>query len=288
MSNDREQFYKCLKIGNYDIMKLAKSGTYDWSASTYNIKKGSVRCPNDCKYCYIKTIDMRFKRNVDFVIDIENLVCDSEPKKVTKQWRKVTDANSKYIMMPSSHDIFDNNVNDICVVSHKMIDAGHDVLLVSKPRLSCIDYIIDYFKRTPDEQFAQRHIDFKLTIGSYDNSDIRFWEGNAPSFEERIECVKRLHENGYTVGISAEPLLTTNPVRLFEILEPYIDSIWFGEMNYSSSLIKVITAEDKLYIDKLKIISSQFPTYIKQLMNNRKVYWKTGVFRYCKTNSVKL
>ena len=286
IADERTQFYECLRTCVY-TMTMAKSGTFDWSSSTYNLKKGTVACPNDCKYCYIKTIDRRFKRNADFVIDIENLVCDTEPKKVTKNWRKVTDANSKYIMMPSSHDIFDNNVHDICVVTEKMIDAGHDVLLVSKPRLSCIRYIINYFD-TPKSEFAKRHIDFKLTIGSHDNTDIRFWEGNAPLFEERFECVKLLHSHGYTVGISSEPLLTTDPVRLFHILEPYINSIWFGEMNYSSSLFKVTTPEDELYLGKLKTIRSQFPSYIKQLMCNDKVYWKTGVFRYCHDHQIKI
>jgi len=162
---ERAQFYECVRKNNYTDLKLGKNGTYDWSQETYNIKKGSKPCPNDCKYCYIKAMNIRMKKEVDELEDVDgiddiedghNLKCESVPQKVNKNWRTANEMTKKYIMMPSSHDIFDNNVKDICVVTNKMVNAGHDGLIVTKARMSCIRFMIDYFRNVvKNEEFGK-------------------------------------------------------------------------------------------------------------------------------------
>lgn len=287
---ERESFYECVRKDDFSQLPIEKKGHYDWTKETYNIKKGNKPCPNDCKYCYIKAMNIRMKKEVEEVGDIENaheMKCESAPQKVNKTWRKADSAEKKYIMMPSSHDIFNDNVEDICIVANKMIIAGHDVLIVTKARLSCINFMVNYFKQHPrNEEIIKQHIEFRITIGSFDNQDIRFWEGNSPLFEERFECVKLLYHHGYNVSVSAEPLLTLDPMKLYKMLEPYISCIWFGEMNYVPILIEMKTEEDKEYLAKLDTITKNLKTYVRELMKYDKVFWKKGIRNYLKESQI--
>ena len=75
-------------------------GTSQWSDAIYNILTKDSNCSNDCVYCYMK----RIRHNL-LGVDIENLVMDVDSKKVKKGWFKTK--KPKYIMFPTSHDIFE-------------------------------------------------------------------------------------------------------------------------------------------------------------------------------------
>jgi len=139
------------------------------------------------------------------------------------------------VMLPSTHDITEHNIGDMLVLISKLLKRNNQLLIVSKPRIKCIELLCNNEIIT---QYKEKII-FRFTIGSIDNKILQYWEPNAPSFEERIECVEYALEKEFPVTISCEPLLDSIFIPLILKLANYssysgfrINEIWIGAMNY--------------------------------------------------------
>jgi hypothetical protein len=129
------------------------------------------------------------------------------------------------VMFPSSHDILPEFLEPCLTVLGKLLAAGNEVLIVSKPHLDCIKRICADFDPT--------NILFRFTIGAFDNNILKFWEPGAPSYEERLACLQHAFEKGFQTSVSMEPMLDApNAVALFHRLTPFVtDTIWLGKLN---------------------------------------------------------
>jgi DNA repair photolyase len=212
------------------------SGTKEWADYNINCIKG---CSNNCRYCYAKIIAKRFGR------------CTEETWKEIEINRDALNKTfNKYngrVMFPSSHDIIDTpEAKKACFsVIKKLLEAGNELLITTKPRLSITRDIIEKFHSF---QFL---IQFRFTITSIDNQLLSFWEPNAPSFEERLKSLKYAYENGFKTSVSIEPFLDYNPKTLATVLSPYVtESIWLGPMNYI--LKNSISLEDKQQYEEIR------------------------------------
>jgi DNA repair photolyase len=194
------------------------SGTREWADHNANCIKG---CSNDCRYCYAKLMAKRFGR------------CREDT------WKYMVVNNSaverKYgklkgrVMFPSSHDIIDKpEIQEACfIVIEKLVEAGNDVLITTKPRLSVTGDIIERFYPFKEQ------LQFRFTITSLDNQLLAFWEPNAPTYEERLASLKYAYEKTFKTSVSIEPFLDYAPQTLIQTLSPYVtESIWLGPMNY--------------------------------------------------------
>jgi len=194
------------------------SGTKEWADHNVNCIKG---CSSDCKYCYAKIIAKRFGR------------CTEETWKDIEISRDVLNKTfKKYngrVMFPSSHDIIDApEAKEACfTVIEKLLEAGNELLITTKPKLSVTRDIIKRFYT------FKLQIQLRFTITSLDNQLLSFWEPNAPLFEERLRSLKYAYRKGFKTSVSIEPFLDYNPRVLANILSPYVtESIWLGPMNY--------------------------------------------------------
>ena len=126
------------------------TGTREWAAATINIQLG---CEHDCRYCYARWAAVtRHKR------------CTRE------QWRQPRihadriEANYHRIkgrvMFPSTHDITPANISECLVVIKKLLAAGNELLIVSKPHLECVQLLCEVLRPW------QRQVMFRFTIGS--------------------------------------------------------------------------------------------------------------------------
>jgi DNA repair photolyase len=191
-----------------------------------------------------------------------------DQKKVDKQYRK---RKNQPIMFPSSHDITRRNRAECLIVLKKLIEAGNQVLIVSKPSVCCITLLCNFFKDYKDQ------IMFRFTIGSVNDDVLSFWEPNAPSFNERLNCLKYAYEHGYQTSVSCEPYLDS-PVFVYEDCKPYItDSFWIGKMNNFNTVVD--TSEYRKYI--LPLVHRRKSSYIeylyKQLKGEKKVKFKDSI-----------
>ena len=145
-------------------------GTREWAAVNVNIQTG---CEHDCLYCYAKCMGIRFGRTATGKWKTPRL----RRNMVEKGYRK----RRGTIMFPTTHDITQANLDACLVVLKKMLAAGNDLLVVSKPHLECV-------KRLCNELDAYKNrILFRFTIGSADATVLSFWEPHAPAYVELDE-----------------------------------------------------------------------------------------------------
>jgi hypothetical protein len=193
----------------------AKTGTREWADKNVNIQKG---CEHDCLYCYAKECAVRRKQTTPERWSHPELCMD----KVNKGWRRFDGT----IMFPSTHDITPVNLEACAAVLEKLLIVGDNVLVVSKPHLECVRSLCE--RLSP----YREQIVFRFTIGSMDDSVVKYWEPNAPAVAERLECLKYAREQGYKTSVSSEPMLDADIDAVVAAVRPYVsESIWLGRAN---------------------------------------------------------
>ena len=190
-------------------------GTREWAKSNVNIQSG---CEHDCLYCYGHGMSAQYKRasakNWSAPVVRHKDVSKSYPK------RKGT------IMFPTTHDITDANMTECLVVLKKMLASGNDVLVVSKPHLKCVKALCKELKAYKNQ------ILFRFTIGSAADALLSFWEPHAPTYRERLACLKWAFRHGLKTSVSCEPMLDDNIQRVIDAARPFVtDAIWLGRVN---------------------------------------------------------
>ena len=203
-------------------------GTREWADRTINCCTG---CSNNCRYCYAREMAVRFGRRKPDEWQYEQV----RQKDVDRKYRKF----KGNLMFPSSHDITPANLEACLTVLGKLLDAGNDVLIVSKPRVECTGRICDLFTKYKDQ------ILFRFTIGAMNNEVLSFWEPGAPVYEERKAALAYAFFAGYQTSVSIEPMLNAeNVVKLVKDLETFTtESIWIGKMNHMRRAIVIDSAK---------------------------------------------
>jgi len=212
------------------------SGTKEWADHNVNCVKG---CSNGCRYCYAKMMAKRFGRCQDHTW--KNMIINKSA--VDRDYVRYKGR----VMFPSTHDITDNpEIQEACfIVIYKLLQAGNEVLITTKPKLSIIEEIIKRF------YVFREQLQFRFTITSADQQLLSFWEPNAPKFEERFASLKYAYEQTFKTSVSIEPFLDYMPQTLVHSLSPYVtESIWLGPMNYIPS--NSIPESDKHYYEDIR------------------------------------
>lgn len=239
-----------------------KERARQWTDQSYNILTSHSNCRNNCRYCYMKRIRSNF-----FGADLEDLTMTIDSKKVNKGWMKAK--KPKYIMFPSSHDIFEEFVDQYIVAARKILRAGHYLLIVTKPRLHCIQEIMNQF------QNYKTQIMFRFTITSDNDSILTLWEPNAPLFAERLSCLQMAFQKGFQTSVSMEPFLS-DPRPIIKVLESFVtDRIWVGTMS-GQGFVKGILPEEFARVRAMYELP-YLKELVLQLHNDPKIFWKAGV-----------
>lgn len=241
-------------------------GTYEWAVSNANFING---CFHNCKYCYSKEMAIRFKRKTALNWDIEVV----NTIQLNKRFKKADGP----IMFPSSHDITPVNLPSTIIFLNNLLVAGNDVLVVTKPHFEVVEKICTTFSNYKNK------ILFRFTIGSIDSKVLKFWEPNAPDYEERKKCLVYAFNNGFSTSISCEPMLDDKADKLVLDLQDYVtDSIWIGKANFLIRRLKMNGLTDTTTIKKANdLIAMQSDAKIKllfqNLSSNSKVKWKESI-----------
>lgn len=205
-------------IGNSVQCHDITSGTKEWADHNINCIYG---CYNNCRYCYARMMAKRFGRSDDDSWKDMKI----NPNALNKKYGRFKGR----VMFPSTHDIV-NEVTIIeacCTVIKKLLNAGNQLLITTKPDPQVIDILMERFESYKEQ------IQFRFTITSLNNRLLKFWEPNAPSFDNRFIALKTSYEAGFKTSVSVEPFLDEVPQDLISEVFPYItESIWVGPMNY--------------------------------------------------------
>jgi len=241
-------------------------GTREWCDYSENFISG---CSHDCRYCYAKAREIRFKRKTPQTWKLEEV----KEEKLSKRFSRVVGR----IMFPTSHDITPFHLNECMDFIEHMLIPGNELLVVSKPHLDCIKAICARFGDYTDK------ILFRFTIGSTDCSILRFWEPNAPDFQERLASLQYAFEHGFQTSVSCEPMLDKNMGDLIDQTSPFVtDSIWLGKPNMLLERVRRNGERDPAVICKVyQLIARQTDAYIWGLYfkykDNPKVKWKDSI-----------
>jgi DNA repair photolyase len=246
-------------------MKKTKNfGTQEWAPNTVNCCTG---CSHDCLYCYAKSMAIRFKQLNAGDWPLERIRMHDVNKKHKKYPGKV--------MFPSSHDITPANLTACTAVLNNLLEAGNDVLIVSKPHLDCVSAICNVFKD------YRKQILFRFSIGACNNAVLSFWEPNAPDYEERKAALKHAFDSDFQTSVSVEPMLdSANIDALMVDLLPYVtDAIWIGKMNHVGRISNHANGRIRSALQQIK--AGQTDSIIKSIYERHKanpqIKWKKEI-----------
>jgi hypothetical protein len=182
------------------------------------------------------------------------------------------------VMYPSTHDVTPLNISEYLVVLRRHLDAGNQVLIVSKPHWQCITVICEAY------QHYKNQITFRFTIGSTNDDVLSFWEPNAPNLTERISCLEYAFYKGFKTSVSVEPMLDAYPQYVYEACLKYItNSIWFGLLRNFNSRVDLTGATDEQiakYVEPLKKIQAsreRVNELVKMMDDKPFVMWKDSI-----------
>lgn len=119
---------------------------------------------------------------------------------------------------------------------------------------------------------------FRFTIGSTDDSLLKFWEPYAPSFDERFACLQLAHSRGYDCSVSMEPMLEP-PYKVMNAIDPYVSSVWLGYMNYQKRVVypdieEIVKNE---YFERLKEADFLGKELVEKFCQNTQVFFKNSI-----------
>jgi len=241
-------------------------GTKEWAKDSLNFITG---CSHDCRYCYSKAYALKYGRATP----------ESWKNEIVREYR-LKKKCKKYdgrVMFPSSHDISPEHLNGSVRFLRNILEAGNEVLVVSKPHLECIERICDEFGVYKDK------ILFRFTIGSSSSAVLKFWEPEAPSFEERLECLRLAYDNGYKTSVSCEPMLDGNIDDVVRCVMPYVtDAVWIGKANYLLERVELNGHYDEEMLLRIRELHEwQTDDNIKRLYqrykDNEQIKWKESI-----------
>lgn len=240
-------------------------GVGEWAGYSYNC---GIGCSHNCRYCYARSFFVKNKivgSNADWTAE------QPKPNKIDIKYKV-----DKRVMFPSTHDITPAYLDTYCKALSNILEAGNDVLLVSKPHMECIKHICAEFAAFKNQ------MEFRFTIGSLCPDVTSFWEPGAPLPEERIRCLQYATDQGYKTSVSMEPMLEGKDSALlafYELAPITTGTIWIGMMNYLDERVAATDKETVVMIEKVKQLQSRDEILIlhSQLCHEPKVRWKESI-----------
>jgi DNA repair photolyase len=243
-------------------MAMSKTGTKEWSEESRNIQLG---CERGCIYCYGCEGALRFRRI--------NSRAEWLKPKINQRALKNTGKVEGVIMFPSTHDITKLNIDYALVFLDDLLANGNRVLIVSKPEKAIIDRL------TYNLAKYKAQMKFRFTIGSADDSVLKFWEPNAPAYWERVDSLRLCFERGFQTSVSCEPYLDDTIFSLVNEVSQYVtDTIWIGRLNKFERRVDTKGWGDREWAFANRMFAVQSHDAVWQLYehfkNNPKIRWK--------------
>lgn len=219
-------------------------GTAEWADINENIARG---CAHNCLYCYAShSAIKRFRQREPGDWQREELTrkafIECYPKRV-----------GKTIMFPSAHDLTPYTIEPAIRVLKLMLDAGNEVLIVSKPHLDCTVLLLAELAPYKEQ------IMLRFTIGTLRDDAAAFWEPGAPRPSERVAALKCAFGAGFRMSVSCEPLLggKEDAMATVATVRPYVtNSIWIGRMNKIRERVDMSTPQHVAAVEAIELAQS--------------------------------
>lgn len=154
--------------------------------------------------------------------------------------------------------------------------------MFTKPHFNVIENICSQFPN------HKENILFRFTIGSCNTETLKFWEPNAPSFEERLRSLMYAFNQGFKTSVSCEPILDTDIIVLLEHILPFItDAVWIGKPNFLIRRLRTNGITDQYTIQRAEQLNNCLSDawilgLYEQIHSNPKIKWKESIKKIVK------
>jgi DNA repair photolyase len=240
-------------------------GTREWAVANIDCCTG---CSHDCLYCYARydAVEKRQQMSVE-------------------EWRRcqIREADVELsrplyagqVMFPTTHDILPENLQACITVIRKLLDAGNQVLVVSKPHLECVRVLCRELAAYKEKVL------FRFTLTARDPKLLSFWEPGAPAYNERRESLCHAFKLGFQTSVSVEPMLDTSDVvsMVRELLPCVSHSIWLGKMNRIEQRVRLESDEIRFHVERIRVgqTDAGIMTIYDELCHEPLVRWKESI-----------
>jgi hypothetical protein len=246
---------------------INKAGNYLWAAATVDIQLG---CEHDCRYCCARHDAVtRFSRCSRQAWTMPLI----DAARIDRDYPLYPGP----VMFPSTHDITPKNINESLVVMRKLLEAGNEILIVTKPTLACVQLICEALRPWKSK------VTYRFTIGSISEEVLAFWEPGAPNYEQRIKSLSCAYYEGYKTSVSCIPYLDAWPLHVYAACEPYLsESFWIGKiLRWGSRLDLTGVTNEQLarFVEPLKTAQSdQFVRALAAVTQGKaRIRWKDSI-----------
>lgn len=248
------------------LKKRTGFGTAEWADNSRNCMLG---CANDCAYCYAR--EGAIKKGT-----VASRAGWPLEKAITYEISKRHTKADGLVMFPTRHDTTPANLKHNLPYLKGLLEAGNDVLFVSKASLACIKLICRELAVFKDKLLI------RVTIGSMNQVLCKFWERNAPSPQERLLALQYARDAGFQTSVSMEPMLhgVEDAIETFRAVEPFVtEKIWIGAMNSVESRVDMSNENFKKAAADLKTFQSkeELIRLYQTLKAEPKVKWKESI-----------
>ena len=216
-------------------------------------------CRHACRYCYgfgMKAGLYGGKLGISPAAWLQERINPAMTKRAMRQRRII-----KNELYPSTHDITPPLIDHHIKVITSILPQCKRLLVVSKPHLVCVQAICKACR-----SFQDRLI-FRFTIGSADDSVLRYWEPGAPPYTERLESLEYAFREGFQTSVSGEPMVDGNIEQVILDCQPFVThSFWIGKANNLRKWLAVTGQNSPTIVQAADtLIASQNDQRIEQL-----------------------
>ena len=237
---------KEINVNNY----LTKSNL---PASDYVINP-YMGCPHGCKYCYASFMKRFTGHTEDWGTFVDIKKCDKQIslKRISKKNVFLSSVTDCYNPLEEKYKLTRN-------ILEQLVASDCYLSISTKSKLILRD--IDLLKQI-------KNLSVSMSINTLDE-DFRKDMDNASTIKERLDALKKLHNNGIYTVLFMSPIFPyiTEWKEIIEKSKDFIDEYWFENLNlrgsYKTYILNYIKEKYDNYYDK----------YVDIYIKNNKDYW---------------
>ena len=255
------------------LVKEIKANDYltksNLPASDYVINP-YIGCTHGCKYCYASFMKRFTGHKEDWGDFVDIKLCD---KKIN-----LNKISKKSVFLSSVTDCYNQLEEKYKLTRHileQLVNSDCYLSISTKSKLILRD--IDILKKI-------KNLSVSISINTLDEK-FRSDMDNASTIAERLDTLKKLHDNGIHTVLFMSPIFPyiTEWKEIIEKSKNYVDEYWFENLN--------LRGQYKTYI--MSYIKNNYPNfydgYIDIYMKNNKKYWinlADEINNYCQKNNI--
>ena len=255
------------------LVKEIKTNDYltksNLPASDYVINP-YIGCTHGCKYCYASFMKRFTGHKEDWGDFVDIKLCD---KKIN-----LNKISKKSVFLSSVTDCYNQLEEKYKITRHileQLVNSDCYLSISTKSKLILRD--IDILKRI-------KNLSVSISINTLDEK-FRCDMDNASTITERLDTLKKLHDNGIHTVLFMSPIFPyiTEWKEIIEKSKNYVDEYWFENLNlrgqYKTHIMNYIKNNYPKYYD----------SYVEIYIKNNKEYWASlanEINNYCQKNNI--